>query len=823
MSHSHKPSTGLKQQNKKFKSRHASKGETKKQAKGRASRVTPKGAAKAAMKASQTRQDRQNKAKQLQLKKRNDLLAATRAFCGTEGVPRVVAVIPLCPDVNATAAAKALATSIGAENETCPSLGTWRVPVERFKTSLQFVLLPYRQLYMALDACKAADYVVFVLSPTTEVDLWGELLMRSLQAQGLPEVVSVMHTDIPPDTKSRPLVLKSLLSFMQYFAPSQTRVHDLSASSGALNAARVVCEGRPDPVRWREGRAHLLAESVEWEGKGGAEKGSLRVTGYIRGAPLSANRLVHIPNHGDFQIEKIVSAPQSCTSKFTGLATMDLEPTLLSEPTDGDAESLTSKLDPDTMANEQTWPTEDEMAAGSMSVSGSMMPDAAKGTTPKRVIKRVPRGTSAYQAAWIVDEDDGEDDGAGESDEDDDGDEKMMDDNGSEKTERLAEEEEEEDLVDLDVTNEDMESSDARRSGKQTTFEDLDMADENKQHEAWLTSRGKKETSREHEEADEAEFPDEVDTPRDTPARERFARYRGLRSFRTSPWDPFENLPLDYARIFRFEDYERTKRNVKRRAGEEGVPAGTRVTIYLRNVPKACADSYDPEKPFVLFGLWQYEHKLTVLHFAVQRNTEYDGSVRSKDPLILCVGPRRFSVNPIYSQHSRGGSKGTNNVHKFERYLKHGQTMVATVYGPVSFGKMPCVLLRENEVDGEAPHLVASGTFLNLDTKRIIAKRIILTGHPYKVHRKTATVRFMFFNPMDIMYFKPIELRTKYGMTGHISGSLGTHGYFKAHFDQQIGQQDTVCMNLYKRVYPRWSAPHVAKVGEGEDDEVMGR
>ncbi|KAG8858563.1 hypothetical protein FRB96_005235 [Tulasnella sp. 330] len=833
MSHSHKPSTGLKQQNKKFKTRHASKGDTKKQAKGRTSRVTPKGAAKAAMKASQTRQDRQNKAKQLQLKKRNDLLIATRAFCGTEGVPRIVAVIPLCSDVSAAAAAKALATSVGAGDDTCPSLGTWKLPVERFKTSLQFVLLPYRQLYMALDACKAADYVVFVLSPTTEVDSWGELLMRSLQAQGLPEVVSVMHT----------------------------RVHDLSATSGALNAARAVCEGRPDPVRWREGRAHVLAENVEWEAEGNDEicqLGSLRVTGFIRGAPLSANRLVHIPNHGDFQIEKIISAPQARTSKFTGLSAMDVEPTILSEATPDDAESLTSKLDPDTMANEQTWPTEDEMATGSMSNSRSMLPDAAKGTTPKRVIKRVPRGTSAYQAAWIVDEDDGEDEDE-ESDEDGDGDEKMDEGSveGSEKTERVVEEvEEEEDLVDLDVTNEDMESSNGRMASKSTTFEDLDMADEKEQHDAWLASRGKKDIEREREEADEADFPDEVDTPHDTPARERFARYRGLRSFRTSPWDPFENLPLDYARIYRFEDYERTKRNVRRRAGEEGVQAGTRVTIYLKNVPKACAKAYSPETPFVIFGLWQYEHKSTVLHFAVQRNTEYHGSVRSKDPLVLCVGPRRFTVNPVYSQHSRGGSKGTNNVHKFERYLKHGQTMVATVYGPVAFGKVPCVLMRENEMDGEgvppfkisfprfnpmlqatiiargltpgyacfhnpAPDLVASGTFLNPDTKRIIAKRIILTGHPYKVHRKTATVRFMFFNPADVMYFKPIELRTKYGMTGHISESLGTHGYFKAHFDQQIGQQDTVCMNLYKRVYARWSAPHVAMQGGGEDDEVM--
>ena len=75
--------------------------------------------------------------------------------------------------------------------------------------------------------------------------------------------------------------------------------------------------------------------------------------------------------------------------------------------------------------------------------------------------------------------------------------------------------------------------------------------------------------NRRREEEDDLTFPDEMDTPPNLSARIRFQRYRGLRSFRTSPWDPFEHLPRDYARIFQFEDFKRTERSVHRRAAQE--------------------------------------------------------------------------------------------------------------------------------------------------------------------------------------------------------------------------------------------------------------
>jgi len=81
-----------------------------------------------------------------------------------------------------------------------------------------------------------------------------------------------------------------------------------------------------------------------------------------------------------------------------------------------------------------------------------------------------------------------------------------------------------------------------------------------------------------------------------------------------------------------------------------------------------------------------------------------------QDRLILCVGPRRLVVNPLFSQHLRGGTKSTNNAHKFERFLREGVTSVGTIYGPMTFGRLPITLLKEAD-DGRCEYISLSSLF----------------------------------------------------------------------------------------------------------------
>ena len=46
------------------------------------------------------------------------------------------------------------------------------------------------------------------------------------------------------------------------------------------------------------------------------------------------------------------------------------------------------------------------------------------------------------------------------------------------------------------------------------------------------------------------------------------------------------------------------------------------------------------------------------------------------------------------------------------------------------------------------------GNNLYPDNFIVILKRIILTGYPLKSKKKTAVIRYMFFNPEDVDYYK---------------------------------------------------------------------
>lgn len=471
----------------------------------------------------------------------------------------------------------------------------------------------------------------------------------------------------------------------------------------------------------------------------------------------------------------------------------------------------------DPLAGEQTWPTEEELMEA--------------GGKPRK--RRLPKGTSDYQAAWILDDSDLDDTDLESDSEDEQAPAGRRLPGGGAGAGGLGggsgDEEDEEAMPDLEPNDGlggggPLSLGTAGTGGGGSSFREMgavsefgmDYDDEDDEEEGGR-GKGPSATSLKERlrlEQDDQMFPDEVDTPEGIPARQRFDKYRGLKSFRTSAWDPKESLPLDYARVFAFENFRRAHKraieavNKAGTAGDpHGVPAGTYVQLQVAAVPaeaaarvlqRVAASQQEGVAPLVVFGLLQHECKLSVQHYGVRKAASYEEPLPSKQRLLLVNGLRSFYARPVYSTDEHAADK-----QKMERFLHEGRPSVATIYAPIAYPPLPLLAFKMAE-DGSHPRQVASGSLRSCDPDRIVLKKIVLTGFPVKVHKTKAVVRFMFHTPEDVRWFRPVDVWTRVGRRGRIREPVGTHGAMKAIFDGPLRQQDSVCMSLYKRVYPKW-------------------
>lgn len=569
----------------------------------------------------------------------------------------------------------------------------------------------------------------------------------------------------------------------------------------------------------------MLVEDVRWEND------AVLLTGVVRGKGLKADRLIQADEWGDFQIEKITAAPQEARKRVQKAVDMAVdvpEPgDVLASPTEeqDDLAELAPEEMMDDMRTTSVAPSERKAVLLDDHEYFDEDDDRAEFEAPKRL----PRGTSKYQAAWYLG--DVSDSGSDLDDMDDAEDETGP--NGSATVEAINGEQDE---MMIEPTE-----AGASEYPQTEAFDDPAIEDEAEQLAAYRQQR--------REEAkDDLEFPDEIELHPNVLARERLARYRGLKNSRTSTWDTEEDKPHEpegWSRLLEIADYKSAKNRVLKDALYGGVKPATRVTVHLHIPAEQISTLRSASPPKALFSLLKHEHKRTVVNTSMSLSSDFDRPLKSKEELLVQCGPRRLVINPLFSQ----AGNTPNNVHKFDRYLHPGRTAVATFTGPVIWGSVPCLFFTRpsqssDESSGTDPivsltaslnpastasplKLIATGTTLPPSTQRIIAKRIVLTGHPYKIHRKLVTVRYMFFNAEDVAYFRALQLSTKRGRQGFVKEALGTHGYFKATFDGKVGAMDAVGVSLWKRVWPRscrtWktSTGTTSEAGETRVEEMV--
>lgn len=776
--HSHRSS--LKNGHKGFKSRHASKGALRRLNKGKVEKdVKPGRPVKGVSKL-----ERKNMSRQRREQKLTDTLEMRRLFEGPNGAEKIVTIIPLCNDIDPHDIGRRIIGSADLiDDENVVELPDTKLSiknfyVKKFKSNVKIIVPDMSNFINILDCAKVSDFVVFGLSGKTEVDNeFGEQILRALELQGIASYLGVVSnlSEVHPKEKFQLDMKQSLESYFKHFFPSQDRIFNLEKPTETLNALRTLCQKYPNGVQWRDHRGYLIADEIDFVQRD-AEFGELVVKGTVRGSGFNANRLIHIPEFGDFQVSKIEKCKTSEKRRkqkgSDALTDLDLTNVFESnENRDGLEGYAPEELDMD--YDEDEGFEYDNLHSARFDDHG-FLPGREQG--PIKV--KVPKGTSEYQARWYLD------DVINAGDEDDVQEEILGDADEGPQDHDMEEGEPTEDVMQEDA--EDVPDED---------FMELSPEQEERQLNEFRAK-----------EKEDLEFPDEIELHPSDSAIESLKKYRGVKNLGNCHWDVDErdpDAPSVWKRLLRIPNYKNTRNRILKEATkQEQVSEGDVVKVYVKFPIAQLPKIQDPKQTlFAIYGLLPHEHKNAVVNFTIQRWEDYDKPVPSGTSLVVQYGVRRYTIEPLFS----AASNSNNNVHKYDRFLQQDTLSIATCIAPVDFTQSPAIFFKSSPHDAKGLELVAQGSFFNTDYTRILASRVILTGHPFRFERSFVTVRYMFFRPEDVEWFKSIPLFTKSGRTGFIKESLGTHGYFKASFDGKLSAEDVVAMSLYKREWPKAS------------------
>ena len=646
----------------------------------------------------------------------------------------------------------------------------------------------------------------------------GDRILSAIKAQGLPTPLTIIAKTVKDEPDEDYMTMQStksirrsafkrksdLKQYMMRFAATEFGVDkdkvmevDLTdideeemddnlqnRSSASAALVRTLCTTAASPPNWvtESPRAYILSDSQKYY----PEREELQVTGYIRGSvPFNINSLLHIPNLGTFACKSVKR--EICPFSKKIIEIERIEKVLESDPMK--RESLDMFATPDALEGEQNLVGFDE----------EYPDDDDEEEDNKEGVLR-PAGWSDYQSTWLDAVDGDLSVGEGEIDH-------------GELAKALN-----------------------QKASQSVATGAMDMDEDN---EISLEERALLLNQRRKDQKDALEFPDELEITEDIQAKDRLARYRSIKSFRTSYWDPKENLPEDYSQVYHFKSFRGTQRDViadmkdissaasaingnfwgsshshlevpgmEEDSDDEDIldnciPTGSYVTIIVERVSPKSYAQISSDAAVTAVALLPHENKVSVLHFGLSQSSNCEQSVdipvKSKDVLTFRCGWRTWKGRPIFSQNNLNSDK-----HKFERFLPQGGTFfAASVFGPVTYTPCPILVFREDISNRR--ELVAIGSMLPADADRIVVKRIVLTGYPVRVHKRHATVKYMFYNPDDVIWFKPAGLVTKHGLNGNIIESVGEHGTMKCLFNAPIKQHDTVCLPLYKRIFPKFA------------------
>jgi ribosome biogenesis protein BMS1 len=110
----------------------------------------------------------------------------------------------------------------------------------------------------------------------------------------------------------------------------------------------------------------------------------------------------------------------------------------------------------------------------------------------------------------------------------------------------------------------------------------------------------------------------------------------------------------------------------------EGFRTGTYVRLEVHDVPFELVEHFDPRHPILVGGIGLGEDNTGYMQASLKRHRWNKKVLKTRDPIIVSIGWRRFQTTPVYAIEDRNGR------HRMLKYTPEHMHCFAMFWGPLA-------------------------------------------------------------------------------------------------------------------------------------------
>ncbi|ODM93201.1 Ribosome biogenesis protein bms1 [Orchesella cincta] len=227
-----------------------------------------------------------------------------------------------------------------------------------------------------------------------------------------------------------------------------------------------------------------------------------------------------------------------------------------------------------------------------------------------------------------------------------------------------------------------------------------------------------------------------------------------------------------------------------------GFCPGTYVRIEIGGVPCEFVLKFEPQArcPLIVGSVdAPNQETLAVVQARIKKHRWHPKILKSRDPVIMSVGWRRFQTIALYSVHDH------NMRNRMIKYTPEHLHCIANFYGPMTPQGTGILGIAPRGFDGF--RITMTGTILDMDKSAELVKKLKLVGNPSQVFKKSAFVQGMFNSRLEVAKFIGAKIKTVSGIRGVVKRPLqAPPGAFRATFEDKILMSDIVFCRTWVNV-----------------------